>query len=549
PGPPSSGPRSTLEERTLLGLAKQIPSAESRTRASTRGPSNRSTFAGMSSSTALSIPTQRSSTSRSMTLNISSDDSSDDADGDEDGTTARQKEGRSGEEGPAAAAQKGSAATESGREATAAPDALKEPSASAQETKLAATLYEDDIPLSRAAKASKFGWTVAEGYEGFKYLSSFWKAGKIKESWLCLKCNKPKTASEQGKPTNLKTHLQFCKGSQNTTVAAGSANVAGDEGQDAVLGSSTLAGGSYRGTSVSGWLNAHQALDIDLTRRLALVCVVRNALPFTLMSSTSMKAVIRSLDHRATISFKSASTIRRDLETFHTQLRNNLKRELHGIDTLMSVQHDGWTNKGFQHSFLAIIGSYVNKEWQYQERLLSFDVVKDKYCGATFAGHLVRTINALKLDDSWYGAVTSDSAGTNTRMLTLLEEDLQDERMQERTPAIHEDDPVVQKLLRASCSSFPRASLRNSGSWNATDYKILCLNHHINLAVRDGFAKFGVKMKTKTQQKVLPIQPKPAIVVNDENGEVVVVSDDDESDSEGDDQLANQGGADGAEIE
>ncbi|CAD6891169.1 unnamed protein product, partial [Tilletia caries] len=80
-------------------------------------------------------------------------------------------------------------------------------------------------------------------------------------------------------------------------------------------------------------------------------------------------------------------------------------------------------------------------------------------------------------------------------------------------------------------------------------YKILCLNHHINLAVRDGFAKFGVKLKTKIQQKVLPIQPKPAIVVNDENGEVVVVSDDDESNSEGDDQLANQGGADGAEIE
>ncbi|CAD7067272.1 unnamed protein product, partial [Tilletia caries] len=155
----------------------------------------------------------------------------------------------------------------------------------------------------------------------------------------------------------------------------------------------------------------------------------------------------------------------------------------------------------------------------------------------------------MKLDDSWYGAVTSDSAGTNTRMLTLLEEDLQDERMQERTPAIHEDDPVVQKLLRASCSSFPRASLRNSGSWNATDYKILCLNHHINLAVRDGFAKFGVKLKTKIQHKVLPIQPKPANLVNDENGEVVVVSDDDESNSEGDDQLANQGGADGAEIE
>ncbi|CAD6893110.1 unnamed protein product, partial [Tilletia caries] len=80
-------------------------------------------------------------------------------------------------------------------------------SQAAREAKLGAPMFEDGLPLSRAAKASLFGWTLSEGYEGFKYLSTFKKGNKIKESWLCLKCGDPKTASMQGKPTNLKTHL------------------------------------------------------------------------------------------------------------------------------------------------------------------------------------------------------------------------------------------------------------------------------------------------------------------------------------------------------
>ncbi|CAD6950476.1 unnamed protein product, partial [Tilletia controversa] len=64
----------------------------------------------------------------------------------------------------------------------------------------------------------------------------------------------------------------------------------------------------------------------------------------------------------------------------------------------------------------------------------------------------------------------------------------------------------------------------------------LCLCHHINLAVRDGFAKFGIKTKTKTQKKVLDIRPKPAITITDENGEEVPASDSDETDDEEDDE-------------
>ncbi|CAD6947668.1 unnamed protein product, partial [Tilletia caries] len=322
-------------------------------------------------------------------------------------------------------------------------------SQAAREAKLGAPMFEDGLPLSRAAKASLFGWTLSEGYEGFKYLSTFKKGNKIKESWLCLKCGDPKTASMQGKPTNLKTHLGSCSGPKNEHAVARLKEAGeGAEKRSGMAASSTLPGGSYRGASVRGWLNAHQGVDIDLTRRLALVCVVRNALPFTLLSSTSMKQMIRSLDHRATISFKSARTVQRDLKKLHAHLASNLLKEVRGIDTLMALQHDGWTNKGFQHSFMGIIGSYVDAKWQYHERLLSFDVVQQQHSGATFAGHLVRTIKKLNLDDKWYGAVTSDSAGTNTRMLTLMENDLAQEKMQRRDPQAHQNDPSVHQMMK-----------------------------------------------------------------------------------------------------
>ncbi|KAE8237864.1 hypothetical protein A4X13_0g8610, partial [Tilletia indica] len=402
-----------------------------------------------------------------------------------------------------------------------------------REAKLGAPMYEGEFALSRAAKASLLGWTVAEGYEGFKYASTFQKGSTTKESWLCLKCGEPKTASMRGKPTNLKSHLRACNGPKTDAAAKRIQQaVEGGERRSAMAESSTLAGGSYRGSSVHGWLNAHQALDIDLTRRLALICVIKNALPFTLLSTVSMKRMIRSLDHRATTSFKSARQVQRDLKAFNSHLASNLSAELQGMDTLMALQHDGWTNKGFQHSFMGIIGSYVDAKWQYHERLLSFNVVQEKHSGATFAGHLIRTIQELKLDDKWFGTVTSDSAGTNTRMLTLMEHDLEEEQMQRRDPSAHQNDLSVQRMLKNSCSAFPRASLRNSGSWTADDYKILCLNHHINLAVRDGFAKFGIKVKTKTQRKVLDIRPKPSISVTDENGEDVIVSDGDDMESD-----------------
>ncbi|KAE8227940.1 hypothetical protein CF326_g7145 [Tilletia indica] len=251
--------------------------------------------------------------------------------------------------------------------------------------------------------------------------------------------------------------------------------------------------------------------------------IVRKALPFTHLATLENKAMVKSIDARATLAMVSASTVRRDLGKFYLNLQDDLKAELGGIDTLVALQHDAWTTKAFQYSFVAITASYVDSNWNFREVLLSFDVLKEKHTGATFSGHMIRTLKEMGIGDKWFGTVTSDSTGTNHRMMDILSYSGRVREMQERRG----DEAVIDKksaaAMKSSCSAFPRASMRHGGYWDPEENKILCMNHHINLAVRDGFATLGVSLKTKAQQKVLDILPVPAILVQDENGREVEV--------------------------
>ncbi|CAD6953113.1 unnamed protein product, partial [Tilletia laevis] len=109
---------------------------------------------------------------------------------------------------------------------------------------------------------------------------------------------------------------------------------------------------------------------------------------------------------------------------------------------------------------MAITGSYVNSQWEYREVLLSFDVVKEKHTGATFSGHVLRTLANFDLADKWLGSVTSDSTGTNHRMMDLLETDVHNDGLQKRRQDQANITKKEKDLARLSCSSFPRASMR-----------------------------------------------------------------------------------------
>ncbi|CAD6944376.1 unnamed protein product, partial [Tilletia caries] len=396
---------------------------------------------------------------------------------------------------------------------------------------------ENDIAISTAAKNSILGAVQdSDAYDGYKYLSSEWTDGTktcVKEKWWCLVCKSSKTASKAGKPTNLRTHRKLCPIPPEGIAdeeEMGEANPDLEKRRfklkckpASFAASTTLVGNSYHGPSLHGWLNGQQPMHVKLTRRLGLVMVIQNALPFQHLASQAMRKMVKSIDAKATLALMSGATIRRDLAVFHGNLELDMKKRLQGIDTLFSVQHDAWTTKGFQYSFVAMLATNVDRDWEFSETLLSFDVLKEKHTGATFSGHLTRTLLANDLGDKWAGSVTSDSTGTNHRMMDVLEYAPELDKLQPKGRGQVTLDRKSAAQVKASVSALPRASMRQSFQWKANENKILCMNHHINLAVRAGFASLGVAIKTKTQRKVLDINPIPAIVVQDEEGRTVEV--------------------------
>ncbi|CAD6942543.1 unnamed protein product, partial [Tilletia controversa] len=206
PAPRRSAPP-TAEERKLLAQAKKAPTPPTEPRRPLNNPPRRMTRATSQEAALPPSPAARARAAQRQ-ASVSVGDGFEDCEGENEGPSFLD----------IIAAQQKTTGLELARVPTNTTNALavsKQDEAltqSAREAKLGAPMYEGDIPLSRAAKASLLGWTVAEGYEGFKYISTFKKGDKIKESWLCLKCGEPKTASMQGKPTNLKLHLGSCNG-------------------------------------------------------------------------------------------------------------------------------------------------------------------------------------------------------------------------------------------------------------------------------------------------------------------------------------------------
>ncbi|KAE8239837.1 hypothetical protein A4X13_0g8045, partial [Tilletia indica] len=529
-----------------------IPEPEpTRTAAAKRPPAKAASSKSKSKSKA-KRPRKKARAADSMSDNDEEDDESDKEDSDQDDSDHPSKRHRSASQ--SSTAVRHDHPSKRHRSASQSPTAVRQPTPRLKAPKASTTpgtIYEGDIPISGPAKASKLGLpgVLTTGYDGFSYLYS-WRSGHIiREKWKCLSCGNPYTCSKAGHNSNLVSHRDHCKGPETAAAAGGPI----DDGQAArddqdgstrptrtgrssavvsTAASSTLASSSYRGPSVSGWIGGQQITHPLLTRRLGLIMVINNALPFQHLRSPAVVEFAKSIDARATKSLMSDKTVRRDLTRFHTALKVDVRQELQGLDTLVSLQHDAWTTKAYQHSFVATIASYVTRDWDYREVLLSFDVIRDKHTGATFSGHLIRTLNDYGLDNKWYGPVTSDSTGVNHRMLDVLQYQLSRKDMQQRNVINEVDGSETDAKHKASPSAFPHASARKKGTWLATQNKILCLNHHVNIAVRAGFAKFGIKFKAKTKRKVLDLRPAPPITVTDENGNAVELEDEDVDDDD-----------------
>ncbi|KAL9935621.1 hypothetical protein V8E36_005198 [Tilletia maclaganii] len=166
---------------------------------------------------------------------------------------------------------------------------------------------ELEVNISASAYASKEGYTTSEGYKGFLYVKSWSKRDargtSIKETWMCIDCGNPYTVS-QGHSSNLKTHKTYCRGPKDALAASKLRQKLENLGLDSShvkLGEKTAAAnvtekpaGGSASSVMRSWLDNQQTVNTDLTRRLILVTVIRQALAFRWPSSESNKKVLRS---------------------------------------------------------------------------------------------------------------------------------------------------------------------------------------------------------------------------------------------------------------
>ncbi|CAD6979234.1 unnamed protein product [Tilletia controversa] len=78
-----------------------------------------------------------------------------------------------------------------------------------------------------------------------------------------------------------------------------------------------------------------------------------------------------------------------------------------------------------------------------------------------------------------------------------LETDVHKDDLQKRRQDQADITKKEKDLARLSCSSFPRASMRHAGHWTAQQNKVLCMNHHINIALRVGLLSLAFPSKPK----------------------------------------------------
>jgi hypothetical protein len=82
---------------------------------------------------------------------------------------------------------------------------------------------------------------------------------------------------------------------------------------------------------------------------------------------------------------------------------------------------DNWSSPGTRLSFMAIVATFIDINWEYREALIGFEPLDTAHTGKELATILRRVISRFKLDGQVH-AITTDNASNNSTMIEQLDE-------------------------------------------------------------------------------------------------------------------------------
>lgn len=120
----------------------------------------------------------------------------------------------------------------------------------------------------------------------------------------------------------------------------------------------------------------------------------------------------------------SPSTIRRRLDGL---LDSAQQIALHGLvpGSKCALALDNWSSPGTRLCFMAIVATFIDKQWEYREALIGFEPLDGAHTGKELATIVRRVISQYKLDGRVH-AITTDNASNNNTMMTQISEMIKD---------------------------------------------------------------------------------------------------------------------------
>ncbi|KAK9312050.1 hypothetical protein V1524DRAFT_466634, partial [Lipomyces starkeyi] len=158
---------------------------------------------------------------------------------------------------------------------------------------------------------------------------------------------------------------------------------------------------------------SHQA---RLERNL-LRWTVTELQPFTVIERPTFRAIFADLPG-VTLPFGSRRTLQRRTESEFVQYRLKLREELAATCNTIALSLDVWTSKN-SIAVLAVIGHWLNQDFEYQERLLEFKEIEGAHTGENLAEMVENLLIELDLEYKLL-TITADNASNNETLVSEL---------------------------------------------------------------------------------------------------------------------------------
>ncbi|KAJ5742625.1 uncharacterized protein N7511_011357 [Penicillium nucicola] len=118
----------------------------------------------------------------------------------------------------------------------------------------------------------------------------------------------------------------------------------------------------------------------------------------------------------------TAKTIRARLRGYVAEQQQSMPRQLPG-DSKLSLALDCWTS-AFQQAFTAVIGYFLDNNWEYREVLLGFEPLSGTHSGLNLSEVLMRLFQQHNITDRVL-AITTDNASKNNTLVNFINEAIQ----------------------------------------------------------------------------------------------------------------------------